>query len=157
MNVDENVNANDISLQPGPTQPRTFELFASVRGGGHVERKTFVAIVNGVPAPHKRSGFRKRFRPRASVRASASACKRPACKKVGGMSACRRHDAADEFASSWCFPSCVHEITRVVRTVDTSNGKLSVDLVAKVDGKDGQVTGTLHSLCTRNLPCSTNC
>ena len=62
-------------------------------------------------------------------------------KCVGGMSACGRDDVAEEFASSWCFPSCVHEITRVVRTVDTSNGKLSVDLIAKVDGKDGQVAG----------------
>ena len=40
------------SLQP----VRTFELFASIRGGGHAERKTFVVIPT-------------------SVRASASACK----------------------------------------------------------------------------------
>lgn len=32
---------------------------------------------------------------------------------------------------------CVHEVSRVARTVDTRNGKLSVDLVANVDGKDG--------------------
>ena len=34
VNADVNVNVNDVSLQPGPALPRTFELFASVRGGG---------------------------------------------------------------------------------------------------------------------------
>ena len=100
VNVNVHVNVNDVSLQPVPTQPRTFELFASVRGGGHAKRKTFVVIANGMPALHKRSSFRKRLQPRASVRASASACCRPACKNVGGMSACQRHDAADAFANS---------------------------------------------------------
>ena len=40
---------------------------------------------------------------------------------------------------------CVHKISRVVRNVYTINGKLSVDLIANVDGKDGKVPGTQTS------------
>ena len=60
-------------------------------------------------AAYKRSSFRKRLqwpmtrRPQASVRASASACKRPSCKNVGGMSACKQHDAANGSSSCWAY------------------------------------------------------
>ena len=35
----------------------------------------------------------------------------------------------------------VHKISRVVRTVDTSNGKLAINLIPKVNGTHGQVDG----------------
>ena len=92
VHVNVNVNVNDVSLQPSPTQPRRFELFASVRGGGQYSEKPLWSSPTKCRHP-------------TSVRASASACKRPACKNVGGMSACRRHVVSDEFASSSCSPS----------------------------------------------------
>ena len=109
VNVDVKINANDVSLQPGPTQPRTFEL---PQAPGRTTR-----------------------RPHASVRASASACKMPACNNVNGMPACTRHDAADE------------------TLLTPATGKLSVDLIANVDGKkDGKVAGDLQ-ICAHEISC----
>ena len=53
------------------------------------------------------------------------------------MSACRRHDAADE-------PSSCTRDSRVVRRVDTTKGQLTVDLSAKVECTDWQVAGALQ-------------
>ena len=61
----------------------------------------------------------------------------PKCD-VGGMSACKRFDVAEEFASGWYSQSFIHKNSRVERTIHTTNGKLIVDLIAKVNGKGGQ-------------------
>ena len=74
----------------------------------------------------KRSSFRKRLQ-----KASMQEC-RAECPFVGGMMSPRNLPVAG------ALQVLVHETSRVVRAGVTSNGKLSVDLIAKVDGKDGK-------------------
>ena len=39
--------------------------------------------------------------------------------------------------NSWCSPSCLREVSCVVRAVDTIDGQLFIDLISKVEGEDG--------------------